>query len=145
MAPRGIQEPTTLPTAKGLVDRVAGPLSSADPALPSYVGDVIAAILRAACETRASDVHFTPTDNELQVQWRIDGVLQPVATVPRQLSANVAARLKVLADLLTYRTDVPQEGRLREGSGDVEMRLSTFPTLYGEKAVVRIFAGSERY
>ena len=50
------------------------------------------------------------------------------------------ARLKVLAELLTYRTDVPQEGRIRDGQ--VEMRVSTFPTLYGEKAVVRLFASS---
>ena len=50
------------------------------------------------------------------------------------------ARLKVLAELLTYRTDVPQEGRIRGAPGEVEMRVSTFPTLFGEKAVVRLFA-----
>ena len=55
------------------------------------------------------------------------------------------ARLKVLAELLTYRTDVPQEGRIRGAPGEVEMRLSTFPTLHGEKAVVRLFAGSGRF
>ena len=54
------------------------------------------------------------------------------------------ARLKVLAELLTYRTDVPQEGRIR-GGGDVEMRVSTFPTLHGEKAVVRFFGGCGQY
>jgi type II secretory ATPase GspE/PulE/Tfp pilus assembly ATPase PilB-like protein len=53
--------------------------------------------------------------------------------------------LKVLAELLTYRTDVPQEGRIRESLTDVEMRLSTFPMLYGEKAVVRLFASSDRF
>jgi hypothetical protein len=57
----------------------------------------------------------------------------------------VVARLKVLAELLTYRTDVPQEGRIRGGPGDVEMRVSTFPTLFGEKAVVRLFAGPGRF
>ena len=58
---------------------------------------------------------------------------------PASLAANVIARLKVQAELLTYRTDTPQEGRIRLGDGDVEMRLSTFPTLYGERAVVRLF------
>lgn len=116
-----------------------------DSAHPNYVSEVVAAVLRVAGEARASDIHFTPGETELTVLWRIDGVLQSVTTLPRKLAANVAARLKVLADLLTYRTDVPQEGRLREGTPDIEMRLSTFPTLYGEKAVVRLFAGTGRY
>ena len=135
----------TAPTGSGLSERLAAEMPAGDPAHPNYVSDVVAAVLRAAGEARASDIHFTPGETELTVQWRIDGVLQPVATLPRKLAANVAARLKVLAELLTYRTDVPQEGRLREGTPDVEMRLSTFPTLYGEKAVVRLFAGTGRY
>ena len=79
------------------------------------------------------------------MRWRIDGVLQPVAVLPAKLAPNVVARLKVLAELLTYRTDVPQEGRIRGVPGEVEMRLSTFPTLHGEKAVVRLFAGPGRF
>ena len=59
----------------------------------------------------------------------------------RSVAPNVVARLKVLAELLTYRTDMPQEGRIRGVPGEVEMRVSTFPTLLGEKAVVRLFAG----
>ncbi len=131
--------------ASGLSERLAAEMPQGDPAHPNYVCDVVAAVLRAAGAARASDIHFTPGETELAVLWRIDGVLQSVATLPRKFAANVVARLKVLADLLTYRTDVPQEGRLREGMPDVEMRLSTFPTLYGEKAVVRLFAGTGRY
>ena len=133
------------PATGGLRGELAARLTRGDQAHPNYVSDVVAAVLQAAGEARASDIHFTPGETELTILWRIDGVLQPVATVPRKLAANIAARLKVLADLLTYRTDIPQEGRLREGSPDVEMRLSTFPTLYAEKAVVRLFAGSGRY
>lgn len=137
----------TLPTLPmgGLGERLSREMPSTKPDDPNHVSEVIAAVLRAAVEARASDIHFTPGETELAILWRIDGVLQPVTTLPRKLAANVAARLKVLADLLTYRTDIPQEGRLREGPPDVEMRLSTFPTLYGEKAVVRLFAGSGRY
>jgi len=61
------------------------------------------------------------------------------------LATNLVARLKVLAGLLTYRVDVPQEGRLRVQFASVELRLSTFPTLHGEKAVVRLFVGSGQY
>jgi type II secretory ATPase GspE/PulE/Tfp pilus assembly ATPase PilB-like protein len=68
-----------------------------------------------------------------------------LGTLPRQVSGNVVSRLKVLAELLTYKTEVPQEGRIRNVEGDVEMRVSTFPTLYGEKAVVRLFVESNRY
>lgn len=93
------------------------------------------------------------------MDWRIDGVLQSIAHIP-DIATNVVARLKVLSQLLTYRTDVPQEGRIIEpldsrkppGFNDsilndrqVEMRVSTFPTLHGEKAVVRLFIGSGQY
>lgn len=111
-----------------------------------YVTELVDAVLHAASETGASDVHLLPTPDDLSMSWRIDGVLQPVFRFPRKLAPNVVARLKVLAELLTYRTDAPQEGRIRStGEHDVEMRVSTFPTLYGEKAVVRLFVGSGRY
>jgi type II secretory ATPase GspE/PulE/Tfp pilus assembly ATPase PilB-like protein len=106
---------------------------------------VIERVLEAARAGGASDVHFVPGGEELQMLWRLDGVLQPVQSFPRNMAPNLVARLKVLADLLTYRVDVPQEGRIREGDGEAEMRVSTFPTLFGEKAVVRLFVGSGRY
>ena len=102
-------------------------------------------------EAGASDVHCSrlghSTALSYEVRWRIDGVLQLVGEFPRGTAADVVSRLKVLAELLTYRTDVPQEGRIR-GDGDassVEMRVSTFPTLHGERAVVRLFAGASQY
>jgi general secretion pathway protein E len=112
---------------------------------PKYVTEVVAYVLRSGFEAGASDIHFAVDASEMKILWRIDGVLQSVATYPRSIAPNIIARLKVLAELLTYRTDVPQEGRLRDSSAEVEMRLSTFPTLYGEKGVVRLFATSEQY
>jgi len=120
-------------------------LGRLDPAGPRYATDVVEQVLAQARAAEASDVHLHPGADGLEVRWRIDGVLQPVAVLPSRLAANVVARLKVLAELLTYRTDVPQEGRIRGAPGEVEMRLSTFPTLHGEKAVVRLFAGSGRF
>jgi type II secretory ATPase GspE/PulE/Tfp pilus assembly ATPase PilB-like protein len=120
-------------------------LSRLDPAGNRYVPDVVDALLRAAREADASDLHFHPGTAGLDVRWRIDGVLQPVVTLPARIAGNVVARLKVLAELLTYRTDVPQEGRIRGLPGEVEMRLSTFPTLHGESAVLRLFAGPGRF
>jgi len=102
-------------------------------------------VLAGAQESGASDVHFQPCADGLELRWRIDGVLQTVTRLAAKGSTNIVARLKVLADLLTYRTDVPQEGRIRGTAGEVEMRVSTFPTLFGEKAVVRMFAEPGRF
>jgi type II secretory ATPase GspE/PulE/Tfp pilus assembly ATPase PilB-like protein len=137
-----------------LADRVAARLPADRWGDPRSVAAFVEAVLNEAQAAGASDVHFRPAADDLAMDWRIDGVLQHVATLPGNVKANVVTRLKVLAGLLTYHTDRPQEGRLRaqgaEGpsealSGGVEMRLSVVPTLYGEKAVIRLFVGSGRY
>src|SRR5918995_5150136 len=115
-----------------------------DPSSPRFAIDVVDLILAEARVAGASDVHLQPTAEGLSMRWRIDGVLHEAGLIPREVAPNVVARLKVLAELLTYRTDVPQEGRIRGEAGDLEMRLSTFPTLHGEKAVVRLFARADR-
>ena len=129
-----------LPTA-----RFAEWLARLDPADPQYATLAVDRMLAAGREAGASDLHLQPSADGLELKFRIDGVLQPAAAFPAQLAANIVARLKVLGQLLTYRTDVPQEGRIRVGNGEVEMRVSTFPTLYGERAVVRFFAGGGDY
>ena len=103
------------------------------------------AVLAPPGVKKASDVNVQPTPRGLQIRWRLDGVLQSLGDYPRGELTDVVARLKVLADLLTYRSDVPQEGRLRERHGNIEIRVSTFPTLHGERAVVRLFAAQGQY
>jgi len=120
-------------------------LAARIPGRPTYALEVVDLVLAEAQALGASDIHWLPTAEGLLLHWRIDGVLQPAGQLPPGVAPNVIARLKVLADLLTYRTDIPQEGRIRAAPGEVEMRLSTFPTLYGEKAVVRLFAASGSY
>jgi general secretion pathway protein E len=128
-----------------LSNRLTDALAPLDPTGPRYATDVVDRVLAEAQQAGASDVHWQPGGNGLEVRWRIDGVLQPVAMVPAKVAPNVVARLKVMAELLTYRTDVPQEGRIRSGPGEIEMRLSTFPTVFGEKAVVRMFAAPGQF
>src|SRR5262245_1068426 len=113
-------------------------LARLDRAGPEKVGQVVSLILTDAVAKSASDVHFEPTHRALEVRYRLDGVLHTAATLHRDIAANVVARLKVLAELLTYRLDIPQEGRLVDAikSFGVEMRVSTFPTIHGEKAAV---------
>jgi len=100
-------------------------------------------LLRKAVEIGASDVHFEPMATELAVKFRLDGVLSTVEMVPKSLSDNVIARLKVLGGLLTYRNDIPQEGRIEIGESNnnriMDQRLAVFPTIHGQRAVVRLF------
>jgi type II secretory ATPase GspE/PulE/Tfp pilus assembly ATPase PilB-like protein len=114
---------------------------------PQYVPHLVSAILASARRAQATDIHLVPASDALEMAWRIDGVLQKITGFSAALSPRVVARLKVLAQLLTYRTDVPQEGRVRDAGDDSadEVRVSTFPTLFGEKAVVRLFAGSGKF
>ena len=98
-------------------------------------------MLSDACEQQASDVHLEPTEDALQVRFRVDGVLSVYATVPKQLQNYVLTRLKILAGMdITIRRR-PQDGRfvLRSGQEAVgDARVSTVPTPYGEKLVLRL-------
>ena len=100
-------------------------------------------LLKKALKSGASDVHFEPTGTGLVVKFRLDGVLNTVEELPRSLSDNVIARLKVLGGLLTYRNDIPQEGRIEiDKNSDsliMDQRLAIFPTIHGQRAVVRLF------
>jgi general secretion pathway protein E len=129
------------PTTTDLNRKLAG----LDPADPEYATRAIDAALAAARVAGASDMHLQPTAAGLELKFRIDGVLLPMGCFPAPLAPNVTARLKVLAGLLTYHTDRPQEGRIRLPQDEVEMRVCTFPTLHGERTVVRLFGGTQRY
>ncbi|MEM9702183.1 MAG: ATPase, T2SS/T4P/T4SS family, partial [Planctomycetota bacterium] len=112
------------------------------------VPPAVSALLNAAAGQRASDVHLLPEPAGLRIRFRIDGRLEERGRFDPAVAANVIGRLKVLAGLLTYDNERPQEGRIQleteganaEESAAPQMRLSTFPTIHGEKAVVRLFA-----
>jgi type II secretory ATPase GspE/PulE/Tfp pilus assembly ATPase PilB-like protein len=127
-------------TEQYVAEQLESKLRQLRPADTSYASEFVDAVLAGAQQSSASDVHLQPTPQGLEVRWRLDGVLQTVGTFPRGQATDVVSRLKVLAELLTYRSDVPQEGRIRQRLGEVEVRVSTFPTLHGERAVVRMFA-----
>jgi len=93
-----------------------------------------------ALESRASDVHIEPFENQLKVRYRIDGILHEIEAPPRQLKAAVISRLKVLAQLNIAERRLPQDGRIkiRLAGKDVDLRIATVPTLYGESVVIRL-------
>ena len=131
--------------APSLDDSIDRELAGLDPRDPQYATEIVRRLLTFGARLGISDLHFQPTASGLELKIRLDGVLQSGGCFPLAVAPNIVARLKVLAELLTYRTDVPQEGRIRGPESDVEMRVSTFPTLHGERAVVRLFAGAGRY
>jgi general secretion pathway protein E len=97
-------------------------------------------ILTKAVEQRASDIHIEPFENRLIVRYRIDGVLHEVESPPRRLSAAVISRVKIMANLDIAERRLPQDGRikLRIQGKEIDLRVSTVPTMHGESVVMRI-------
>ena len=93
----------------------------------------------------ASDVHFEPYETDYRVRFRIDGILKLAKRAPVKLQARIAARLKVMAQLDIAEKRIPQDGRIKlnlSKSKQIDFRVSTLPTLFGEKIVLRILDGS---
>ncbi|MFK8013156.1 MAG: type II secretion system ATPase GspE [Marinicellaceae bacterium] len=97
-------------------------------------------ILQRAVEARASDIHVEPFENRLKVRYRIDGVLQEVESPPARSTAAVISRIKIMAKLNIAERRLPQDGRimLRVQGKELDLRVSTVPTSYGESVVMRI-------
>lgn len=102
-------------------------------------------VLVDAIRRGASDIHFEPYESNYRVRLRIDGLLTQVASVPVKLHSRIAARLKVMAQLDIAEKRVPQDGRIKlnlSKTKQIDFRVSTLPTLFGEKVVLRILDGS---
>lgn len=93
-----------------------------------------------AVELRASDIHFEPFEDEFKVRYRIDGVLNDVEAPPRRLQAAVISRVKIMAKLDIAERRLPQDGRikLKVSDKEIDFRVSTIPTLFGESLVMRV-------
>ena len=97
-------------------------------------------IVRKAISNSASDIHLESTDTGLRVRYRIDGVLYDQHSIERKIMNQVISRFKVLANIDITEKRVPQDGkfRMKGGNSSIDLRMSTFPSIYGEKIVVRI-------
>lgn len=101
---------------------------------------LVRAILMGAINANTSDIHLEPHVPEMRVRYRVDGELQPVMTIPNHIEEAVVARIKVMADMDTTESRRPQDGHLgvHEGGTKVNFRVSTIPTVGGEKVVMRL-------
>ncbi len=101
---------------------------------------LVRAILMGAINANTSDIHLEPHVPEMRVRYRVDGELQPVMTIPNHIEEAVVARIKVMADMDTTENRRPQDGHLsvQEAGTKVNFRVSTIPTVGGEKVVMRL-------
>ena len=112
-----------------------------DPPIVVYINK----ILLDAIKKGASDLHFEPYEKTYRIRFRIDGILSEVATPPISLASRMAARLKVMAKLDIAERRVPQDGRIKltlSQKKSIDFRVSTLPTMWGEKVVMRILDSS---
>jgi general secretion pathway protein E len=97
-------------------------------------------LISKAIEKRSSDIHIEPFEKDLKVRYRIDGILHDVESPPKKLKAALISRVKIMAKLNIAERRLPQDGRikLKVLGKDIDLRVSTLPTLYGESVVLRI-------
>lgn len=112
-------------------------LASLNSKSADYAVKVTDRLLQIAMENRASDLHFDSTANGMLIRMRAQGILSELAVVEGDKSSQIVARVKSLSGLLSYRSDVPQEGRMPLAPGRADARVCTLPTLHGERLVVR--------
>ncbi|HWH14793.1 MAG TPA: ATPase, T2SS/T4P/T4SS family, partial [Miltoncostaeaceae bacterium] len=101
---------------------------------------LVNSIIARGVQDGASDIHFEPQAREVVVRFRVDGVLRTVTSVPFRFANGVASRIKIMSDLDIAERRVPQDGRvgLSVGGRNLDLRVATLPTVYGEKIVIRV-------
>ncbi|TFG77626.1 MAG: hypothetical protein E4H26_03230, partial [Flavobacteriales bacterium] len=105
---------------------------------------IVSSILKNAVGSDASDIHIEPTEKDLFVRFRVDGVLQKTLTLPKKIQAAVTSRIKILSNMKIDEQRLPQDGRFQiKGDRPVDFRVSTFPTVFGEKVVMRLLDKSQ--
>ncbi|WP_026518974.1 GspE/PulE family protein [Butyrivibrio sp. FCS006] len=101
---------------------------------------LVNSIIERAVQERASDIHFEPRENDMDVRMRIDGIMREILTVPKNITASVIARVKTMSGMDVAEKRVPQDGRFAASvlNKSIDMRVSTLPIAWGEKIVCRL-------
>ncbi|MGB9613296.1 MAG: GspE/PulE family protein, partial [Candidatus Margulisiibacteriota bacterium] len=108
------------------------------------IAKVVSAILEFAIKARASDIHIEPQEDRTRVRYRIDGILHEKLALPKTVHDAVVSRIKILSGLRIDEKRIPQDGRFnfKAGEQEVDLRVSTLPTVHGEKVVMRLLKKS---
>jgi type II secretory ATPase GspE/PulE/Tfp pilus assembly ATPase PilB-like protein len=128
------------------VNQTTGYLHSLSDQQSIEIGALVNCLILDAVKADASDIHIEPWESTLVVRLRISGVLTELVHLSLDLMEKISGRLKIMANLISYQSDLPQEGHApaQPEFGGVELRISVFPTVRGEKIVIRIFNPSNR-
>jgi len=104
------------------------------------IAEIVSHILEFAIRARASDVHIEPQEAATRVRYRIDGILQEKLTIPREIHDSLISRIKILSGMKIDEKRIPQDGRFnfKAAEQDVDLRVSSLPTSWGEKIVMRL-------
>jgi len=107
---------------------------------------LVNSLIERAIVEHASDIHLEPYESELRVRMRIDGLLRNIMTVPKNLQSSVISRLKIMGGMDITERKIPQDGRsnVKIKDSDVDLRMSTLPTIFGEKFVIRLLEKNEQ-
>ena len=136
---QALKEELAIPKAKPIDIRQLGKVIREAP-----VAKVVSTILEFAVASRSSDIHIEPQEKRTRVRYRIDGVMHEKLLLPRNIHTALVSRIKILSGMKIDEKRIPQDGRFSftAGSQDVDLRVSTVPTVYGEKVVMRLLRGS---
>jgi type IV pilus assembly protein PilB len=112
----------------------------ADPAPAPQVIQMVNSLIEQAIEEQASDIHLEPDGDDLRIRMRLDGILHDLAAPPGQLRSNIISRVKLMANLDIAERRLPQDGNInwKDGQAGINLRVSTMPTINGEKVVIRL-------
>lgn len=122
------------------------PLPSSEMIKEAPVSNIVTHLLEFALKTKASDIHIEPEETQTRIRYRIDGILHEKVILPKKVHDAVISRVKILSNLKIDEHRLPQDGRFTftQGDQEIDLRISTLPTVYGEKVVMRLLQKSER-
>ncbi len=136
-----------LDTAGDDLDTSLAPTDLLDSSDEAPIIRFVNGLLARACRERASDIHLEPFENEMIIRYRIDGVLYEILRPPPKARAAIISRIKIMAGLNIAEKRLPQDGRFRVriAGGDVDVRVSSLPTAFGERLVLRLLEKSSSH
>ncbi len=131
---------------KGLEKEIEGTQDLLDIANKAPIIKLVNMILFQALKMRASDVHIQPYEDKLQVRYRIDGILYDMMAPPKKIQDAILSRIKIMGKMDIAERRLPQDGgsNVKLGDSDVDIRISSVPTIYGERIVMRLLDKSAR-
>ena len=130
--------------SSGLVAPITGPEGITGVLGEAPVARIVSTLLEYGIKVRASDIHIEPLENETRIRYRIDGILHEKLILPRRIHDAIVSRIKILGNMKIDEKRLPQDARFnfKVGQEDIDLRLSTMPTAYGEKVVMRLLKKS---